>query len=113
MVTEDGVKKILEQLSDAKIWPKPDKSMDKFEQLALMEYELAARMDCLACKRVLAGKKLHKKQSIAKTEFKKLAEQTQIISDDFKKLWLIRNKRSRLSDNLKSFEQAKQELDRV
>ena len=113
MMIEEGLRKILEQLSDEKIWPKPNKSMNEFEQLAFKEYELAARMDCLACRRVLADKKLRNKQNINKTEFKKLADQMQKMADDFKELWLLRNKPSRLSDNLKLFKQAKQGLEKL
>ena len=53
------------------------------------------------------------KQNINKTEFKKLADQMQKMADDFKELWLLRNKPSRLSDNLKLFKQAKQGLEKL
>jgi hexosaminidase len=111
MMIEKGLQKILEQLSDTRIWPKPEKNMDEFERLALKEYVLAARMDCLASGRALAGKKLRKQQTVKKTELKKLAYQTQFIADDFRELWLSRNKPSRLQDNLKLFKKAKVELE--
>ncbi len=103
MMTEDGLNTILKQLADKKIWPNPEKQSNKFESLALSELTLAARMDCLAAKRALLSKKLCSGQSIRKPELKKLASQTQVMSDDFKKLWLSRNKTSRLRDNLGLF----------
>ncbi len=112
MMTEDGLNRILEQLSDAKIWPNPEKQTRKFESMALIEFALAARMDCLACKRALVGKKLRSGQTIRKPELKKLASQMQVMSDDFKKLWLSRNKTSRLKDNLDLFKKVIQELER-
>ena len=107
----EGLQKILEQLSDKRIWPKPEKTMDEFEKLALKELQLAARMDCLACKRSLAGKKIRNGETIRKTELKKLESQMQVMSDDFKELWLIRNRTSRLRDNLNLFKKTKSELE--
>jgi len=111
MMTEDGLNMILEQLADTRIWPNPEKQIHKFEHLALSEYVLAARMDCLACKRALVGKKLRSGQTIRKQELKKLASQMQVMSDDFKMLWLSRNKSSRLKDNLDLFKKVIQELE--
>jgi len=109
MMTEDGLQKILEQLSDKKIWPKPERAANEFELMALKELELAARMDCLACSRALTGKKLRNGQTVRKTEFKKISIQMHSIADDFKELWLSRNKPSRLRDNLKLFKKAQRE----
>lgn len=113
LMTEKGLQKILEQLSDTRIWPKPEKTADEFERLAIKEYELAARMDCLACSRAMVGKKLRAGQVVKKSELQKLAGQMQIISDDFKELWLSRNKLSRLRDNLDLFKKTKRELEQL
>ncbi len=113
LMTEDGLNTVLRQLSDAKIWPNQQKQTHKFESLAWSELALAARMDCLAAKRALVGKKLRLGQTIRKPELKKLASQMQVMSDDFKMLWLSRNKTSRLRDNLKLFQKAKQELEQL
>lgn len=113
LMTEEGLNTVLEQLTDRKIWLNPEKQTHKFESLALSEFELAARMDCLACKRALVGKKLRSGQIICKSELKKLASQTQVMSDDFKMLWLSRNKPSRLKDNLDLFKKVIQELEEL
>jgi hypothetical protein len=56
MMDETGLQKILSQLSARTLWPTPEKSMARFERLALRELKLAARMDCLASQRALAAK---------------------------------------------------------
>ena len=112
MMKEEGLNKILELLTDSKIWPEPERQVNGFEKLILTELIIAAQMDCLACKRALVGKKIRSGQTVKKTEFKKLASQMRVMSDDFKKLWLSRNKASRLRDNLKLFQKAIQELER-
>ncbi len=110
---ENGLQKILEQLSNERIWPDPNKSMCEFEKLALNEFKLAARMDCLACRRALVGKKLRNGHKTGQVELKKLASETQDVTDDFKKLWLLRNKPSRLRDNLNLFKKAERELEHL
>ena len=113
MMTAEGLRKILSELSDVKLWPKPDKSANEFERLALKELALAARMDCLACRRALAGKALRSGKNVKKTELKKISKQMLDISKDFKELWLRRNKPSRLCDNLSLFQKAGRESERL
>lgn len=63
---------------------------------AYEEIMLAAKMDCIAAKRSLKLKGI--KINISKNEINNMAK-------DFKRLWLKRNKPSRLNDNLKLFKQ--------
>jgi len=94
MMNEKGLKKIIKQFSDESIWPKLSRQTESFEKIAYEELKLAARMDCLAAKRVLAIRGV--KSGFSKKDIQKMAK-------DFKKLWLVRNKISRLNDNLKLF----------
>ncbi len=112
-MTTDGIQKILNQLSDAKLWPKPDKSANEFERQALMELALAARMDCLASRRALTARALRCGKIIRKTELKNLSRQMHELSKDFKELWLLRNKPSRLRDNLRLFKKVQRESERL
>ncbi|MDD5011174.1 MAG: family 20 glycosylhydrolase [Phycisphaerae bacterium] len=96
-MNERGLKKIIGQFSDNSIWPKLSKVLGNFEKITYEELKLAARMDCLAAKRALALK--NKKYS----ELPRMKKQIQKMAKDFKKLWLVRNKISRLNDNLKLF----------
>jgi hypothetical protein len=108
-----GLEQILAQLSDTKLWPQMPKSAEHFEQLALREFKLAAQMDCLAARRALAAKSLRAGKNVKSSELRQISEQMQDIAEDFKQLWLLRNKVSRLRDNLRLFQQAQQELQRL
>jgi hypothetical protein len=70
---------------------------DDFEKISFEEIKLAIRMDNLAAQRALALK--NKKY----TELGGMKKQIQEMADDFKRLWLLRNKASRLNDNLQLF----------
>jgi hexosaminidase len=113
LMTTDGLKQVLADLSEAKLWPKPDKILSEFERLALKELALAARMDCLASRRALIGKTLRSGKSVRTTKLKKLGEQMHELSEDFKELWLLRNKPSRLRDNLNLFQKTRKESERL
>ncbi|MHB0947431.1 MAG: beta-N-acetylhexosaminidase [Sedimentisphaerales bacterium] len=90
-----GLKKIVKQLSNKNLWPKTLSVEDEFERLAIEEFKLAAQMDVLAARRTLEAKGINAGFSI--NDMRKMANQ-------FKKLWLARNKPSRLRDNLKLFD---------
>jgi hexosaminidase len=109
MMSTAGLRKILTQLSDNKLWPALPKSIGNFERTALQELKLAARMDCLAGRRALAAKSLRKGKTIKKTDLRQLSSQMHNIAADFKGLWMVRNKVSRLHDNLRLFRRAEKE----
>jgi hypothetical protein len=113
MMTEKGLRKIISQSSGKKHWPKADKSLEKFERLALEELELAERMDYIAARRALAVKALRAGEKIRQSELKKLSIQIRKMTNDFKRLWLERNKISRLTDNLKLFDKVQKQLSRL
>ena len=110
LMSEKGLRQRTAELSDAHLWPADVKQMGDFEQLALMELKLAARMDGLASRRVLAAKRLRLGQNINGSEIKNLRRQMHDIAADFKEFWLARNKISRLNDNLRLFNKAEAEL---
>ena len=113
MMSTTGLQKILTQLSDNKLWPVPLKSMGSFERTALRELKLAARMDCLAGRRALTAKALRNGKNIKSSDLRNLGRQMHDIAVDFKELWMLRNKVSRLSDNLRLFRQAEKESARL
>jgi hypothetical protein len=63
-------------------------------------------MDCLSARRALVAKRLWAGKNVRKKELQSLKRQMQTIAKDFKRLWLLRNKVSRLQDNLQLFRQA-------
>jgi len=105
-----GLRQIAAGLSDDSIWPADVRSMGDFEQLALKELKLAARMDCLASRRALAAKALRAGHNVKGLELRKLSRQMRDVGRDFKDLWLARNKFSRLKDNMRLFNLAENEL---
>jgi hypothetical protein len=113
MMSETGLQEILDQLSDAKLWPAVSKSMGDFERLALRELKLAARMDCLASRRALTAKALRSGKTVRSTGLRRLSRQMHNMAEDFRKLWLSRNKVSRLQDNCKLFRQAERQSSRL
>ncbi len=104
-----GLRQILDKLSDGKGWPEVPKSIGAFEKTALRELKAAERMDCLACRRALAAKALRSGKDVKRSELVRLGKSIKETSEEFKKLWLLRNKTSRLQDNLKLFKQVERE----
>jgi len=113
LMDETGLHKIIDQLSAPTLWPTPQKSMAPFERLAIRELKLAARMDCLASRRALTAKALRTGKTVSSSELHRLSRQTNVMAEDFKELWLARNKVSRLQDNCKLFEWARHEASKL
>jgi hexosaminidase len=105
-----GLKKVIKQLSAKGLWPKPSRTLAEFEQIALEELKLAARMDCFAAVRALVAKKLRKKIVVGSSERRHLADEINSISSQFRRLWLKRNKPSRLCDNIKMFKEIMKDI---
>jgi hypothetical protein len=104
-----GLKKILSQLSEKSIWPAIPKGLAEFESLALRELELAAEMDCLAVERTLAAKQVRNGKMVAAATLRNIARKMHHISQNFESLWMVRNKPSRLRDNLALFKRIENE----
>ena len=106
LMNAEGLRKIVEHFSDESIWPKLLQSTENFEKTALEELKLAAKMDCLSARRALAAKSLRAGKNVERKELQLLNRQMQNVAKDFKQLWLLRNKVSRLKDNLRLFQRA-------
>lgn len=106
LMNEKGLRKIIKQFSDESIWPKLPRQKEIFEKITFEELKLAGIMDYLSARRALAVKSLRTGENIKKTELQQISRQMQKMAKDFKKLWLMRNKISRLKDNLRLFQQA-------
>ncbi|HUT31710.1 MAG TPA: beta-N-acetylhexosaminidase [Sedimentisphaerales bacterium] len=113
MMDQTGLQRIIDQLSARALWPSPQKPMAPFERLALRELKLAARMDCLASRRALTAKALRAGKTVRNSELRRLSRQIHDMAEDFEKLWLARNKVSRLRDNCKLFKRVRHEASRL
>jgi hypothetical protein len=109
MMKQAGLRRILDKLSDGEVWPEVPKTMEAFEKTALRELKAAAKMDDLACRRALAAKLLRAGKSVKRSELARLGRSIKEMSEEFRKLWLLRNKTSRLQDNLKLLKQIERE----
>jgi hypothetical protein len=110
---EAGLEKVISQLSGPNMWPKLSSQADTFDRLAIEEFALAAEMDVLAARRALIAKKLRKGETVPSKDLRGLAEGTEQMSRRFQKLWLARNKPSRLLVNLRAFEKLAREAAKI
>ncbi|MBN1393177.1 MAG: family 20 glycosylhydrolase [Sedimentisphaerales bacterium] len=113
MMKPAGLRRVIDKLSDGKGWPEIPKTTEEFEKTAVRELKTAARMDDLASKRALAAKALQAGKTVKRSELAQLGRSIKEMSEEFRKLWLLRNKVSRLQDNLKLFKQIEQEAYRL
>ena len=78
---------------------------DEFEAVALEEFRLAREMDLLACKRMIIGRDIRAGRRVSATVLRCLNEQMREMMNEFARLWLARNRPSRLRDNLTAMNQ--------
>ncbi|MCD6365002.1 MAG: family 20 glycosylhydrolase, partial [Planctomycetes bacterium] len=112
-IPQSGLKAVIANLSDESIWPEAQRGAEWFEKLALREFVLASRMDVLAAKRVLAAQKLRAGGSVSSGELRSLRADTHRVGAEFEKLWLARNKPSRLRDNMAKLARVEKEAARL
>ena len=105
----DGLKTVVKQLSAPKLWPPASTGLDRFERIALQEYDVAAQMDLLGARRALVAKDVRAGRRVGKDRLRKLIDETRRVAGRFEKLWTTRNKPSRLKDNLWKFGQAERD----
>jgi hypothetical protein len=109
----EGLERVVADLSARDFLPPPARGLDEFEKLALHELALAARMDVLACRRALAAQRLRAGGRVRPSRLRRLADDTARLVKGFRRLWLARNRPSRLCDNLARFRRAEREARRL
>lgn len=87
-------------------FPAPSHARDAFDRLTLAEYELAREMDLLAVRRGLLIRAVRAGKHVPATALRALAHATDVLARHFSRLWLARNRPSRLRDNLLLFQRA-------
>jgi hypothetical protein len=102
----DGAREAIEQLSAGGLWGTVPAGLDSFERLALKEMKLAGEMDLLACRRALAVRNLRAGASVGRAELRNLKRRLGALPERFASLWLARNRKSRLADNLRLLDRA-------
>ena len=103
------LEKVISQLSDSGKWPKPKGIEDEFVALMFEELSAGAMMEDLAARRAIAAAKIRTDKTISSGKLRTLSDRTAEVSEKFEKLWLARNRPSRLRDNLVLFDEARRE----
>jgi hexosaminidase len=109
-MTRQGLREIFNSLSSSSLWPSIRTNLPEFERIALKELKLAADMDFLAAQRALAVKQIRNGRTVQRSQLVRLGKKTESIGNRFSDLWLLRNKRSRLSDNSRLFRKIQREI---
>ncbi len=90
-------------------WPKPKPAADRFLAIALEEFVVATKMERLACERVLLARRIRSGRSVPARRLRRHAADLDACSLEFARLWRLRNRPSRLRDNLNGFRNAARE----
>jgi hypothetical protein len=108
-----GLRQVAESLGDERAFARAGhKGLAKFETLALGEFAVAARMDAVSARRALAIQGIRDGKSPSPAALSALAKDMRTMTADFVKLWMARNKPSRLKDNLRDLHRATVDLTR-
>jgi hypothetical protein len=99
--TPDGLAATLAGLPPAGVWSLPQR--EPFEALALAEFATAARQTALHCLRSSIAWDLGMGRAVSNKSLHALADGFDAFAADLGRLWLARNKPSRLADNLRVF----------
>jgi len=87
-------------------WPTATEDADAFLAATTEEYALAAKLDALACRRTAVLKQLRAGKTPDAEELRRLADATDETARELERVWLLRNKPSRLCDILDGLAQA-------
>ena len=101
------------QLVSKLSWPEPDKDMDFFDTVSLKEYSLACEMDYLAYRRVQLARAIRTGHIPKSSELKKHMLQMQEMAENFARIWRLRNRPSRLCENMSAFRRGIHELKHI
>ncbi|MGC9453324.1 MAG: beta-N-acetylhexosaminidase [Phycisphaerae bacterium] len=105
----DGLERIIGDLSQNGFIPRPAEKLDEFEATAVRELAVAAEMDVLACRRALVARRLRDGGRVRPAELRRLADESARVAEHFRRLWMVRNRPSRLCDNMARFRRIERE----
>ena len=113
-IDADGAEKVIAGLSGIE-WP-AGKGLADFEETALQEFAVAAQMDLNAAQKTVIAKHIRSGHPMgleaSRTDqriLQELPERIDGLCSLFTELWLVRNKPSRLEDNLVLFKKVKED----
>ena len=89
--------------------PTISETMPTFETIAIEEFLLANRMNRLALHRLQLARIMRAGQKPASGALKRHLDEIETVSSEFTRIWRLRNRPSRLKDNLKAFRKIAEE----
>ena len=107
-VSDRWLEERIEKLGSLK-WPKPQTALESSVALALDEFAVASEMERLACERTLLARKVRLGESVPSARLRRHAAALEECQPEFARLWRLRNRPSRLRDNLNGFRNAASE----
>jgi len=81
-------------------WPKPTRTLSAFESLAMEEYAAAAHMEAVGCDRINLARVIRSGEAPDPAALRRHARELEQCAEEHARLWRIRNRPSRLCDNL-------------
>lgn len=104
---------LAESLEVATAWPEAPAGLEPFDRLTLDEYRLAAMQDAVNGRRVQLAAAHLSGETVAARQWRQLDSRLQRLGDRFDRVWLARNRPSRLSENQYLLNHARRECRRL
>jgi hexosaminidase len=104
---------LAESLASASTWPKAATGLEPFDRLTLEEYRLAAMQDAVNGRRVQLAAAHLAGEPVAARQWRQLDGRLQQLGERFDRLWLARNRPSRLAENQYLLKHARRECQRL
>ncbi len=93
--------------------PRPRRAVDGFRALSLEEFELARQMELAAYRRLLLARAVRAGRTPSRRELARHGAHLEEVCGELERLWLERNRPSRLADNKRMLRRAVKELRRL
>jgi len=81
-------------------WPEPTRPPRALEVLAMEEFRAATHMEATGCDRINLARAIRAGQTVKPADLRKHAENLDVCAEQQNRLWRMRNRPSRLCDNL-------------
>ena len=111
-VSLEGLEARHEEMSKL-VWPQAREARSDFEAAAMEEFRLATRLEMAGCRSAAMIHLARKGQSIPKTLVRQFVHEAGVVIPELKRVWMLRNRPSRLCDNLAGIRRAMREYPKL
>jgi len=109
----DALRTVTELLSQKDLWPKADATLPQFEKRAFADYKLAATMDLISSQHAILGQAYRSGAPLPSVKYSDWADAMTSLMQSFAENWNLRNRPSRLAENLKLMRLAEKECRQI